>query len=36
MLLEGLASPESKLTPRDFEDIRKEAMRRLKARKKQG
>jgi len=35
MLLEGLASPESELTRRDFEDIRKEALSRLKARKKQ-
>jgi antitoxin ParD1/3/4 len=36
MLLEGLASPETQLTRRDFEDIRKEALSRLKARKKQG
>ena len=36
MLLEGLASPETALTRRDFEDIRKEALSRLKARKKQG
>jgi len=35
MLLEGLASPETELTRRDFEDIRKEALSRLKARKKQ-
>lgn len=35
MLLEGLASTETELTSRDFEDIRKEALRRLKARKKQ-
>ncbi len=35
MLLEGLATPETELTRRDFEDIRKEALRRLKARKKQ-
>lgn len=36
MLLEGLASPETELTRRDFDDIRKEALSRLKARKKQG
>jgi antitoxin ParD1/3/4 len=35
MLLEGMASPETELTRRDFEDIRKEALRRLKARQKQ-
>lgn len=35
MLLEGLASTETELTSRDFEDIRKEALSRLKARKKQ-
>ena len=35
MLLEGLASPETDLTRQDFEDIRKEALRRLKAHKKQ-
>jgi len=35
MLLEGLASPETELTHRDFEDIRKEALSRLKARRKQ-
>jgi antitoxin ParD1/3/4 len=35
MLLEGLASPETELTRRDFEDIRKEALSRLKAHKKQ-
>jgi len=35
MLLEGMASPETELTRRDFEDIRKEALSRLKARKKQ-
>lgn len=36
LLLEGLASPETELTRRDFEDVRKEALSRLKARKKQG
>ena len=36
MLLEGLASPETELTRRDFADIRKEAWSRLKARKKRG
>ncbi len=36
MLLEGLASPETELTRRDFDDIRKEALSWLKARKKQG
>jgi antitoxin ParD1/3/4 len=35
MLLEGMASPETELTSRDFEEIRKEALSRLKARKKQ-
>lgn len=35
MLLEGLASPESKLTRQDFQDLRKEALSRLKRRKKQ-
>ena len=35
MLLEGLASPESELTRQDFADIRKEALRRLKAGSKQ-
>jgi antitoxin ParD1/3/4 len=35
MLLEGLATPETELTRRDFEDIRKEALSRLKARRKQ-
>ena len=34
MLLEGLASPETELTRQDFVDIRKEALSRLKARKK--
>jgi antitoxin ParD1/3/4 len=34
MLLEGLASPETALTSRDFEEIRKEALSRFKARKK--
>ncbi len=35
MLLAGLASPESELTRQDFAEIRKEALRRLKARSKQ-
>jgi len=35
MLLEGLASPESELTPQDFADIRNQALSRLKARKMQ-
>jgi antitoxin ParD1/3/4 len=35
MLLQGISSPETELTRRDFEDIRKEALSRLKARKKQ-
>ena len=35
MLLEGMASPETEMTSRDFEHIRKEALSRLKARKKQ-
>jgi antitoxin ParD1/3/4 len=35
MLLQGMSSPETELTRRDFEDIRKEALSRLKARKKQ-
>jgi antitoxin ParD1/3/4 len=35
LLLEGLASPETELTRQDFEDIRKEALSRLKARKTQ-
>jgi antitoxin ParD1/3/4 len=35
LLLEGLESEESDLTRRDFGDIRKEALARLKARKKQ-
>jgi antitoxin ParD1/3/4 len=35
LLLEGLESDKSDLTRRDFEDIRKEALARLKARKKQ-
>ena len=35
MLLEGVASPETALTRQDFADIRKEALSRLKARKKQ-
>jgi antitoxin ParD1/3/4 len=35
LLLEGLESEESGLTRDDFDDIRKEAVARLKARKKQ-
>ena len=35
MLLEGLSSPESELTPADLKAIRKEALARLQARKKQ-
>jgi antitoxin ParD1/3/4 len=35
MLLEGLARPETELTRQDFADIRKHALSRLKARKKQ-
>lgn len=35
LLLEGLQSEESNLTHLDFEDIRKEALVQLKARKKQ-
>ena len=35
MLLEGMASQETELTRRDFGDIRKDALSRLKARKKQ-
>jgi antitoxin ParD1/3/4 len=34
LLLEGLESKESELTRRDFDDIRKEALARLKRRKK--
>ena len=36
LLLEGLASKETELTRQDFEDIRKEALARLRARKKKG
>ena len=35
LLLEGLESEESDLTPQDFADIRREALARLKSRKKQ-
>lgn len=35
LMLEGLRGEESELTARDFEEIRKEALARLKARKKQ-
>jgi antitoxin ParD1/3/4 len=35
LLLEGLEGKESELTRRDFADIRKEALARLKRRKKQ-
>jgi len=34
-LLEGLSSPESELTPADWSEIRKEALAKLEARKKQ-
>lgn len=34
LLLEGLASQETPLTRRDFQDIRKEALAHLRARKK--
>ena len=34
LLLEGLNSPESELTPADWRDIRKDALQRLEARKK--
>ena len=34
LLLEGLASKESPLTHQDFEDIRKEALAKVRARKK--
>lgn len=34
LLLEGLESEESDLTPQDFADIRREALSRLKNRKK--
>ncbi len=33
LLLEGLSSPETKVTRRDFANIRKQALSRLKARK---
>jgi antitoxin ParD1/3/4 len=36
LLLEGLASEETALTPADRKDIRKEALARLKARTKTG
>ena len=36
LLLEGLATRESVLTRRDFEDIRKEALARIRARKRKG
>jgi antitoxin ParD1/3/4 len=36
LLLEGLESEETELTRQDFEEIRKEALVQLKARKKQG
>lgn len=36
LLLEGLATRESDLTREDFEDVRKAARERLKARKKKG
>lgn len=35
LLLEGLNSPESELTPADWSALRKEALARLEARKKQ-
>jgi antitoxin ParD1/3/4 len=35
LLLKGLGSEETELTRRDFEDIRKQALAQLKARKKQ-
>ncbi|MBY0505185.1 MAG: type II toxin-antitoxin system ParD family antitoxin [Bryobacteraceae bacterium] len=35
LLLEGLESEETDLTPQDFADIRREALVRLKSRKKQ-
>lgn len=35
LLLEGLESEEAKLSHSDFEDIRKEALAQLKARRKQ-
>lgn len=34
-LLEGLSDPESELTSADWSDIRKEALAKLEARKKQ-
>jgi antitoxin ParD1/3/4 len=36
LLLEGLNSPETELKPEDWADIRKQALTRLEARKKQG
>jgi antitoxin ParD1/3/4 len=36
LLLEGLATGESDLTRQDFQDIRKAALARLKARRKKG
>jgi antitoxin ParD1/3/4 len=36
LLLQGLASRETPLTRRDFQDIRREALAQLKARKKKG
>lgn len=36
LLLEGLAGEESELTRQDFEDIRNEALARVRARKKKG
>jgi antitoxin ParD1/3/4 len=35
LLLEGIESEESSMTPQDWADIRKEAMARIKRRKKQ-
>ena len=36
LLMEGLAGEETELTRHDFEDIRKDALARIKARKKTG
>ena len=36
LLLEGLATQESELTRQDFKDIRKEALARIRARKRKG
>jgi antitoxin ParD1/3/4 len=36
LLLEGLATRESALTRQDFKDIRKEALARIRARKRKG